>query len=97
MPPDKRRAPPGGSGASSKIIAADSSDRSITNLEIPVSQLPPRPVRADEIPELRALWWCQAALGHRLPAERGVIVFDSAIETVNEAEDADLPLGYGRD
>jgi len=25
------------------------------------------------------------------------IDFDSAIETVNEAEDADLPLGFGRD
>ena len=25
------------------------------------------------------------------------IDFDSAIETVSEAEDADLPLGFGRD
>ncbi len=43
---------------------------------IDVIQLVPRPVRDDEIPELRALWWRQAALGHRLPAELGVIVFE---------------------
>ncbi len=39
-----------------------------------VVDLVPRPVRADEIPELRSIYWRQARLGHRLPAERGVIV-----------------------
>ena len=43
-------------------------------VEIDVAQLIPRPVRADELPELRAMWWRQARLGHRLPAERGVIL-----------------------
>ena len=43
---------------------------------IDVTQLVPRDVRPDEIPELRALWWRQARLGHRLPAERGVIVIE---------------------
>ena len=74
MPPDKRRAPPGGSGASSKIIAVDNSDRSDTSLEIPVSQLRHRPIGPGELAQLRAVFWRQAALGHRLPAERGVIV-----------------------
>ncbi len=41
---------------------------------IDVAQLVLRDVRPDELPDLRALWWRQAALGHRLPAERGVIV-----------------------
>ena len=43
---------------------------------VDVAQLIPRPIRDDEIPELRALWWRQAALGNRLPAERGVIVIE---------------------
>ncbi len=76
MPSKKRRAPPGGSGASSKIIAAVNSDGSNHSLEIPTSQLLPRPVRPDELPELRAIFWRQVALGHRLPAERGVIVIE---------------------
>ncbi len=41
---------------------------------IDIADLNPRPVRDDEIPELRALWWRQARLGLRLPAELGVIV-----------------------
>ena len=41
---------------------------------IDIAQLVPCPIRPDEIPELRALWWRQAVLGHRLPAETGVIV-----------------------
>ena len=43
---------------------------------IEFAQLVSRPVRPDEIPDLRALWWRQAALGRRLPAERGVIVIE---------------------
>ena len=43
---------------------------------VDVAQLIPRPIRDDEIPELRALWWRQAALGHRLPAEAGIIVIE---------------------
>ena len=39
-------------------------------------QLVPRDVRADEIPELRAMWWRQARHGHRLPAENGVIAIE---------------------
>ena len=41
-----------------------------------VADLVPRPVRPDEILELRAIYWRQAALGHRLPAERGLIVLE---------------------
>ena len=79
MPPDRRRAPPGGNGASSKIIATVNSDGSNHIVDIGVSQLVPRDVRPDEIPELRALWWRQAALGRRLPAERGVIVLPGGL------------------
>ena len=47
-------------------------------IEIDIADLVPRPVRADEIPMLRAMWWRQIALGHRLPAERDVIVIDGS-------------------
>ena len=43
---------------------------------IDIADLNPRPVRDDEIPELRAIWWRQARLGLRLPAERDVIVLE---------------------
>jgi hypothetical protein len=43
---------------------------------IDIGDLAPRAMRADEIPELRSIYWRQAALGHRLPAERGVIVLE---------------------
>ncbi len=80
MPPEKRRAPPGGSrGAPLKSIALGSNDRPDNTVDLPVSQLVPRRVRPDEIPELRALWWRQAALGHRLPAERGLIVLPGGL------------------
>ena len=76
MPPDKRGAPPGGSGTPLKNIALSIGDISEHSDSICVSQLLPRPVRPDEITELRALWWRQAALGHRMPAELGVIVLE---------------------
>ncbi len=34
--------------------------------------VPPEPA----LSEVRCLWWRQAALGHRLPAERDVIVIE---------------------
>ncbi len=43
---------------------------------IDIAQLVHRDVRPDELPELRTLWWRQVALGHRLPAEIGVIVVE---------------------
>ena len=43
---------------------------------VDVADLVSRPVRADEIPELRSIYWRQARLGHHLPAERGVIVLE---------------------
>ncbi len=55
--------------------SATQGDRSHTTF-IDIADLVPRPVRADEIPELRSIYWRQAALGHRLPAERGVIVLE---------------------
>ncbi len=76
MPPDKREAPPGGSGAPLFDVVSGNSDGSDTNLEIPVSQLRHRPIGPGELASLRAMWWRQAALGHHLPAERGVIVIE---------------------
>ncbi len=75
-PPESQEAPPGGDGTSSNIIAAVNSDGPDHAVDIPVSQLAPRPIRVDEIPELRRIYWRQAALGHRLPAERGVILLE---------------------
>ena len=43
---------------------------------IEFAQLAPRDVRPGELPELRSIYWRQAALGHRLPAEHGVIVIE---------------------
>ncbi len=43
---------------------------------IDVADLVPRPVRSDEIPMLRSIWWRQAAQGNRMPAERSVIVIE---------------------
>ena len=34
------------------------------------------PLGPEELAKLRALWWRWARLGHRLPAERGVILLD---------------------
>ena len=48
---------------------------------IDVAHLVPRDVRSDEIPALRAIWWRQAALDHRLPAEHGVIVIEGGRST----------------
>ena len=55
---------------------ASQGDPSATAL-IEFGQLVSRPVRPEEIPELRAMWWRQVALGHRLPAEIGVIVIEA--------------------
>ena len=77
MPPDKRRPRPGGNGRGPlEFIAASSSDGSDHGLEIPVSQLRHRPIGPGELAALRAVWWRQRALGHRLPAEIGVIVIE---------------------
>jgi hypothetical protein len=50
----------------------DPSHTTFVNIE----DLVPRPIRSDEFPELRAIFWRQARLGHRLPAELGVIVLE---------------------
>ncbi len=43
---------------------------------LPVFRLFPRPMRPDEIPHVRRVWWDQARLGYRLPAEPGVILLE---------------------
>ena len=75
MTPDKRRPRPGGNGRGPlDFIAVDNSDGSEDSLEVDLDPLRPRAVHPDELPELRALWWRQAALGRRLPPETGVIL-----------------------
>ncbi len=43
---------------------------------VPVDRLIPRPMRPDELPNVRRLWWRFARQGHRLPAEKHIIVLD---------------------
>ncbi len=75
--PHKAKAAPGGIGRGPlEFIAGDHCDGSDHTVDIRDSQLLPRDVRPDEIPELRALWWRQAALGNRLPAEAGIIAIE---------------------
>ena len=75
-PPEKRRARRGQAPNPSENSLLGSNDGPNLKLEISVSQLLPRPVRPDELPELRRIWWSQAAAGFRLPAEAGVILIE---------------------
>ncbi len=76
-PRDEKGAPPAGNGrAPLDFIAVGNSDGSDHSLEIPLSQLRPRPIGPGELASLRATWWRQAALGYRLPAEINVIVIE---------------------
>ena len=43
-------------------------------VEIPVENLHLRPMRPEERSLVRSIWWRQWRLGHRMPAERDVIV-----------------------
>ncbi len=45
-------------------------------LEARIEQLAYGEVLPDDLSEVRAVWWSQAGNGHRLPAERGVIVIE---------------------
>jgi hypothetical protein len=45
---------------------------------VPVDQLVPLSVRPDEARYVRQIWWNQARLGHRMPAELGVILIDGS-------------------
>ncbi len=47
-----------------------------TRIDLPLDSLIPRPMRSDEVPHVRRVWWRQAALGHRMPAESGLILFE---------------------
>ncbi len=76
MPPDKKKPPARDRRLPEDDVEVAGVDGSDHSLEIPTSQLLPRPVRPDEIPELRAIFWRQVALGHRLPAELGMILLE---------------------
>ena len=74
-PPKRRRARRGEAPDPSEDISLGS-DESDHTLDLLVSQLLPRPVRRDELRELRRLWWAHAREGHRLPAEAGIIAIE---------------------
>ena len=73
MPPDKRK-PPARDRRLSESVSLGGFDSSDPTVNFPISQLRPRPIGPGELAALRAIFWRQAALGHRLPAEIGVIV-----------------------
>ena len=75
-PPERRSARPRAGSSASKEIAAVNSDGPDHSLDLDVSQLRCRPIGPGELAALRAMWWRQASAGHRLPAERGVVVID---------------------
>ena len=50
--------------------------RRIPFYRVPVDQLVPRSIRPDEVRYARQVWWNQARLGHRMPAEKGVILIE---------------------
>ena len=73
MPPDKKK-PPARDRRLSEGVSPGGFDTSEHTVNFPLSQLRSRPIGPGELTELRAIFWRQAALGHRLPAEIGVIV-----------------------
>ena len=46
------------------------------DINFKVNNLILRPIRPDEIPHVRRVWWRLTSLGHRLPPERGVIMIE---------------------
>ncbi len=40
-----------------------------TCIHFPVDRLILRPIRSDEIPHVRRVWWRLTSIGHRLPPE----------------------------
>jgi hypothetical protein len=65
--------PPAGSSASRKVAVVNG-DGECSSLEVEIDQLRSRPIAPGELAALRAIFWRQAALGRRLPAEAGVIL-----------------------
>ena len=45
-------------------------------IRFPVDRLIPRPIRPDEIPHVRRVWWRLTSHGHRLQPERSVIMIN---------------------
>ncbi len=45
-------------------------------VELPVENFVRRPMRPSERSLVRSIWWRQWRLGHRMPAEPGVIVLE---------------------
>ena len=67
-----RRTPPGDGGALVINDSEDFGDHAVTREDTPAA----RHVSNIALAEVRRIWWRQAATGHRLPAERGIIIID---------------------
>ena len=76
MSPDKRKPPARDRRLSEDDVEFPGVDSSDHSLEIPLSQLHSRQIGPGELAALRDIFWRQAALGHWLPAEVGVIVIE---------------------
>lgn len=76
--PWKSKPPPAGpDGGSGRVWTTQNIGPQNTPNGAPVQvALIPRPVRPDEIPELRRMWWQLTADGNQLPAEAGIILLD---------------------
>ena len=75
----KYRAPghhPGQAAASAEKFDPHQLKRDRRRLQDLADRLPPISTELSEREEARAIWWRQAALGHRMPAERGVILIE---------------------
>jgi hypothetical protein len=65
---------------------------------VPAGHLLLRPMRPDELPDVRRVWWHQARLGYRLPPEKGVIVLEGGRppSAVAPCVTGDTAAGFGR-
>ena len=57
----------------------DNATQSDPTTFIDIVQLHPRPIGPGELAALRIIFWNQAALGHRLPAEAKIIVIEGGL------------------
>ncbi len=70
-----KTAGPGAGPGAAEVVGQNEKLKRLRTTSPRLPQLkPPRPMRPDELPAVRQVWWSQATIGHRLPAERGVIV-----------------------
>jgi len=76
-PPERHRRPPGyGPGTAAKLSPAAKPNPASDSSPPFDWQVLPAGVAATDLHSLRQMWWNLAALGHRLPPERDVILIN---------------------